>query len=311
MQKLLDDSALAVLIDSSWTCLDLYGSNVSDSGVQQALGNTPQLLLLDLSGCKVSQQTIGKLGSWCPQLQVLRIGSSVAFVLAFIQLGYCYVVCIAACSGTKDVSDSLIWAAGLKHIMPTVVQVETVMDSWEVLACEEQGLSKPVVQSHPEHNANRSPLYSRLTKLEYLSWPQIPVKTAHLLAHKYPKVAVNPKSGLCPEHADPATAVDQPLILSVAPFWEPEQLLVCLPTYALNTYAVLLAHALPHILIRMCVVLQSAATGVLLLCDARAQQLTQCWYFYSGASKRGACCSFIREVQNGICVKGGAHSCQS
>lgn len=107
------------------------------------------------------------------------------------------------------------------------------MDSWEVLACEEQGLSKPVVQSYPEHNANRSPLYSRLIKLEYLSWPQIPVKTAHLLAHKYPKVAVNPKSGLCPEHADPATAVDQSLILSVAPFWEPEQLPVCSPTYAL------------------------------------------------------------------------------
>lgn len=87
LQRLLDDSALALLIDSSWTCLDLYGSNVTDSGVQQALANTPQLLLLDLSGCKVSQQTIRKLGSWCPQLQVLRIGWSIAFVLAFIQLG--------------------------------------------------------------------------------------------------------------------------------------------------------------------------------------------------------------------------------
>lgn len=89
LQGLLDDSALALLIDSSWTCLDLYGSNVTDSGVQVALANTPQLLLLDVSGCKVSQHTIRKLGSWCPQLQVLRIGWSIAFVLAsFNELGY-------------------------------------------------------------------------------------------------------------------------------------------------------------------------------------------------------------------------------
>lgn len=146
-------------------------------------------------------------------------------------------------------TDSINWAVGVKHIMPTVVQVETVMDSWEVLACEEQGLSKPVAQSYPEHNANRSPLYSRLTKLEYLTWPQIPVKTAHLLAHKYPKVAVNPKPGLCPEQADPATPVDQPLILSVAPFWQLEQSPVCSPEELL-AYA--FAHtALSNLLVRI------------------------------------------------------------
>ena len=112
--------------------------------------------------------------------------------------------------------------------MPTVVQVENVMDSWEVLASEEQGLSGIVVRSLPEQNASGSPLYSRLTKLQYLTWPQIPVKTSELLAHKYPKVAVYPKSGLCPQQADPAIAVDEPLIQSVAPFWEQEELPVCL-----------------------------------------------------------------------------------
>lgn len=130
-------------------------------------------------------------------------------------------------SGTRDASESQVWAVGLKHIMPTVVQVENVMDSWEVLASEEQGGSGTFVQN-PEQDASRSLLYSRLTKLQYLIWPQIPVKTSQLLAHKYPKVAVNPTSGLCPEQADPATAVDEPLIQSVAPFWKLEELPVCL-----------------------------------------------------------------------------------
>lgn len=120
-------------------------------------------------------------------------------------------------------SENRVWAVGLKHIMPTVIQVENVMDSWEVLASEEQGTA---VHSLPEQNSGRSASYSRLTKLEYVSWPQMPIKTSQLLAHKYPKVAVNPKPGLCPEQADPAIAVDEPRILSVAPFWQ-EQLLVC------------------------------------------------------------------------------------
>ena len=71
-----------MLTDGSWTCLDLHGSNVTDSGVQKALASTPELLLLDLTGCKVSHQTIRMLGSWCPQLQVLRIGWFVVFVSA-------------------------------------------------------------------------------------------------------------------------------------------------------------------------------------------------------------------------------------
>lgn len=113
--------------------------------------------------------------------------------------------------------------------MPTVIQVENVTDSWEVLASEEQGIA---VHSLSGQSVSRAGLYSRLTKLEYLGWPQMPSKTAQLLAHKYPKVVVNPKPGVCPEQADPAIAVDEPLILSVAPFWERKQLLVCQPDHS-------------------------------------------------------------------------------
>ena len=144
-------------------------------------------------------------------------------------------------------SESHVWAVGLKHIMPTVVQVENVMDSWEVLAPEEQGLSGTVLQSLPEQIASRPPLHSRLTKLQYLTWPQIPVKTSQLLAHKYPKVAVNPKSGFCPEQADPAIAVDEPLIQSVAPFWEQQQS----PVRLLENSHTMPAYALIRMLMRV------------------------------------------------------------
>lgn len=76
LQRLLDDSALEVLVDSSCTSLDLCDSSVSDHAVQNALQSTPHLMSLDLTGCNVSQQTVRSLGSWCPQLQVLRIGWS-------------------------------------------------------------------------------------------------------------------------------------------------------------------------------------------------------------------------------------------
>ena len=73
-QGLLTDAALAMLVDSSWTSLDISGSCVTDAGLQTALQTTPHLLSLDLTGCIVSQRTVRSLGSWCDQLQVLRIG---------------------------------------------------------------------------------------------------------------------------------------------------------------------------------------------------------------------------------------------
>ena len=73
-QGLLTDAALAMLVDSSWTSLDISESCVTDAGLQTALQTTPHLLSLDLTGCIVSQKTVRSLGSWCTQLQVLRIG---------------------------------------------------------------------------------------------------------------------------------------------------------------------------------------------------------------------------------------------
>ena len=73
-QGLLTDAALAMLVDSSWTSLDISESCVTDTGLQTALQTTPHVLSLDLTGCIVSQKTVRSLGSWCTQLQVLRIG---------------------------------------------------------------------------------------------------------------------------------------------------------------------------------------------------------------------------------------------
>lgn len=73
-QGLLTDAALAMLVDSSWTSLDISESCVTDAGLQTALQTTPHLLSLDLTGCIVSQKTVRSLASWCDQLQVLRVG---------------------------------------------------------------------------------------------------------------------------------------------------------------------------------------------------------------------------------------------
>ncbi|KAL0036758.1 hypothetical protein WJX79_008838 [Trebouxia sp. C0005] len=73
-QGLLTDAALAMLVDSSWTSLDISESCVTDAGLQTALQTTPHLSSLDLTGCIVSLKTVRTLGSWCDQLQVLRIG---------------------------------------------------------------------------------------------------------------------------------------------------------------------------------------------------------------------------------------------
>lgn len=89
-QGLLTDAALAMLVDSSWTSLDVSESCVTDTGLQTALQTTPHLLSLDLTGCIVSQKTVRSLGSWCGQLQVLRIG-----------LFYCYLSKI--CTNEQDV----------------------------------------------------------------------------------------------------------------------------------------------------------------------------------------------------------------
>ncbi len=75
LQCLLNNAALDMLVDSNWTSLDVSDSSVTDAALQAALQTTPHLLSLDLTGCVVSQKTVRSLGTWCPQLQVLRIGA--------------------------------------------------------------------------------------------------------------------------------------------------------------------------------------------------------------------------------------------
>lgn len=120
------------------------------------------------------------------------------------------------------------WATSMKHIMPTVTKADNTSDSWESVASEDQAPLTTAAQGSNEQTAKRSCWYSRLDKLRYLTWPQIPIKTSELLTHKFPKVAVNPQSGSCPEQADPSIAVDEASIQSVAPFWEQEKLQVCI-----------------------------------------------------------------------------------
>ncbi|DBA86040.1 TPA: hypothetical protein ACH3X1_005568 [Trebouxia sp. C0004] len=204
VQGLLTDAALAVLVDSSWTSLDISESCVTDTGLQTALQTTPHLLSLDLTGCIVSQQTVRSLGSWCTQLQVLRIGCT-------------------------NILDDHVWAVSMKHIMPTVVQTVDTTDSWEaLLSPSEQSGSIRASTSQAtivEQTASKVVSYSRLSQLTKLIWPRILVKTAEMLARKFPRILVNPQAGSCSSSADPATALDEAAMRNVAPFWEQEQVL--------------------------------------------------------------------------------------
>lgn len=197
---LIDDHAINLLLDSSWTTLDVADSSLTDRALQAALKTTPHLLSLDLKGSRVSQMTVRSLGTWCPQLQVLRIGC-------------------------KNGMDDHAWAVSIKHIMPTVVQTNHATESWEALAMStEQSNSANASAPNSSEQTASSVSYSRLTQLKYLVWPHIPIKTAELLARKFPKVIVNPKPRLCPRPADPTIALDEAYMRLVAPFWEQEQL---------------------------------------------------------------------------------------
>lgn len=76
VQGILTDQALKLLVDSTWTSLDLSFSTVSNASLQEALQSLPNLLVLDISGCKFQPRTLQMLGKHCPQLQILRLGMS-------------------------------------------------------------------------------------------------------------------------------------------------------------------------------------------------------------------------------------------
>lgn len=190
---LLDNKALEKLIDSSLTALDIAHSQVTDAALQNALQTTPNLLSVDVTGCQVSQRTVRSLGTWCPQLQVLRLGS-------------------------RGALDDRAWAINMKHIMPSVTQQSNAADSWEALS----PLAELSTASAEEQN-NATSALACLSQLTYLVWPQIPAKTSDLLARRFPKVVVNPKSGFCSTEADQKADLDEQFMQLVAPFWQQEE----------------------------------------------------------------------------------------
>ena len=74
IQGILTDQALQLLVDSTWTSLDVSFSTISDDGLQSAMQSLPNLLALDLTGCRFHPRTLQLLSEHCPQLQVLRLG---------------------------------------------------------------------------------------------------------------------------------------------------------------------------------------------------------------------------------------------
>lgn len=135
-------------------------------------------------------------------------------------------------SGCNHIRDDHAWNVGLKHIMPTVVQTADATESWEALASPLQplGSARAVTfeAASDEQTTSRLPCYSQLSQLRHLIWPSVPIRTAELLANKFPRVIVNPASGSCVAQADPAIALDEAAMCMVAPFWEQEQIQVFL-----------------------------------------------------------------------------------
>jgi len=135
---------------------------------------------------------------------------------------------LIALSGCTNILDDHVWAVSMKHIMPTVVQTVDTTDSWEaLLSPSEQSGSTRASTSEATivgQTASKAMSYSRLSQLTKLIWPRIPVKTAEMLARKFPRILVNPQPGSCSSLADPAIALDEAAMQNVAPFWEQEQM---------------------------------------------------------------------------------------
>ena len=265
----MDSKALEMLIDSSLTALDISYSRVTDAALQNALQTTPNLLSLDVTGCQLSQRTVRALGTWCPQLQVLRLGWSDCY-LQFIfsifihskhvldrlfqdrsaidnasplmqrqhmQLALFVEACqsdkLSFHAGSRSMVDDRTWAINMKHIMPSVAQQSNAADSWEALS---PSVEPSTASAEEQSNASSAP--ARLSQLTYLIWPQIPAKTSDLLARKFPKVVVNPKSRFCSTQADQKADLDEQFMQMVAPFWqqEEEQVKCKLPNLILTSF---------------------------------------------------------------------------
>jgi hypothetical protein len=79
LRRLLNDTALLLLADEGQHTLDLHGSGrqLSDGGIRSAVQRMPDLRQVDLRSCPVGGDTLRTLGSCCPHVNVLRLGSPV------------------------------------------------------------------------------------------------------------------------------------------------------------------------------------------------------------------------------------------
>ncbi|KAI4320785.1 hypothetical protein MLD38_034230 [Melastoma candidum] len=76
-RKLLDDSVITALADSSWEILDFSGSSVSDTGLMRVARTCKCLWAVDISRCEsITALGVAELVQHCPLLETLRCGGS-------------------------------------------------------------------------------------------------------------------------------------------------------------------------------------------------------------------------------------------
>lgn len=239
----------------------------------------PNLLALDLTGCRFHPRTLQLLSEHCPQLQVLRLGILLNFagilrepVLVFMQA-----LIIFSCAGLTGFASEDVFATAIKRLMPRVTNATSANDSWETLLPDNRTADKA------------EPSVSCLHNLTYLLWPSIPAKSAAMLARKFPKVIVNPSSGSCPVAADPGIALDDPAIQAVAPFWQVDEE--------------------PEVTSAVCRQAFSSVSAAL-YCSTTASGPVQTWTCAAGAYAATACCTTLRALQTSVCLTSRESCCQ-
>lgn len=280
IQGILTDQALQLLVDSTWTSLDVSFSTISDDGLRIAMQSLPNLLALDLTGCRVHPKTLQLLSEHCPQLQVLRLGILLDFadtlcepVLVLMQA---YI--ISSCAGLTGFASEDVFATAIKRLMPRVTNSTSANDSWETLLPDSTAADKA------------EPSVSCLHNLTYLLWPSIPAKSAATLARKFPKVIVNPSSGSCPVAADPGIALDDPAIQAVAPFWQIDEE--------------------PEVTSVVCRQAFSSVSAALYCSTTASGPVLQAWTCAAGAYAATACCTTLRALQTSVCLTSRESCCQ-
>ncbi|KAK9837476.1 hypothetical protein WJX81_005159 [Elliptochloris bilobata] len=178
-KEILDDAALATLVDGDWTALDVATSAVTHDGLLSALRQLPRLRALDLSWCEnLGPATLREAARLCPSLETLRVGGSSNAVAAA--------------------------EAALQYIVPLVrpSSGSAAGESWEELPDPDSTLCAEGRLAHLRH-------------LVY-HWPLHGAVSLAMLRALCPRLACNPQPGRAPEVADPAIDLDEPALDALA-----------------------------------------------------------------------------------------------